>query len=125
MSGTGIQGGRALMLGHDLGALFRAAHDGFTSLGGRLLASDFEDFLQTLDLARGFFLMLQERSLEALVPCGLNHFWKSRKDILLGEINILEGAMKKVGESLGFFSHGNFSIKKPPLLQGSIKVAGR
>jgi hypothetical protein len=77
---------------------------GLAGLAASRLAQQFENLLQTLDLALGFLAVLQEASLALFRLRSTRHLRKSLQDLLFGKIDVLERIKEQVGQSL-FGSH--------------------
>jgi hypothetical protein len=58
------------------------------------LLDDREDFFQPFDMPLGLAVVLVKCCLKPFTPGCLRHFWQSRKDFLLREIDVLQGVMK-------------------------------
>jgi len=64
-----------------------------------------EDFFQALDMALGFFAVLLESFAQlAGVRC-LGHLGKGSENLLLGEIDVLQGIVKEFVQRLGCLWH--------------------
>src|SRR3954468_7679032 len=103
---TGVEGGRTLVLGHDLRAFLGNAHDRCTGLALGLLLDQRENLFEALNLTFGLAVVLLEVSLELLALSGLRHLWQGAQDLLLCEVDVLERVVEKVVKSFRFFGHG-------------------
>src|SRR6476660_6497536 len=102
---TGVEGGRTLVLGHDLRAVLGNAHDRCTGLALGLLLDQRENLFEALNLTLGLAVVLLECSLELRALSGLRHLWQGAQDFLLCEVDILERVVEKVIEFFRFFGH--------------------
>jgi len=99
-----------LVFVHDLLAFLGDAHDGVTGLALRLLVDLREYLLQAVDLALGLAEVFFEGSFKSGMLGGLRHFRQAREDLLLREIDILEGVVKQVFELL-HLGHGRLRVR--------------
>src|SRR3954470_9531302 len=102
---TGVEGGRTLVLGHDLRTFLGNPHDRCTGLALGLLIDQRENLFQALNLTFGLAVVLLEGSLELLALSGLRHLWQGAQDLLLCEVDVLERVVEKVVEFFRFFGH--------------------
>src|SRR3954468_1236364 len=102
---TGVEGGRTLVLGHDLRAFLGNAHDRCTGLALGLLLDQRENLFEALNLTFGLAVVLLKGSLELLALSGLRHLWQGAQDLLLCEVDVLERVVEEVVEFFRFFGH--------------------
>src|SRR4051794_16594553 len=102
---TGVEGGRTLVLGHDLRAFLGNAHDRCTGLALGLLLDQRENLFEALNLTFGLAVVLLKGSLELLALSGLRHLWQGSQDLLLCEVDVLERVVEEVVEFFRFFGH--------------------
>ena len=111
---TGVKGGRALVLVHDLLALFDDSHDGIAGLALWGFVDRGEHLFQPLDLTLGFRQVLLEGRLEFGGFRRLGHLRQRGQNLLLREIDVLQRVEKQVFQTLSLVivSSGlNFPVK--------------
>src|SRR6476620_3235670 len=108
---TGVEGGRTLVLGHDLRAFLGNAHDRCTGLALGLLLDQRENLFEALNLPFGLAVVLLKGSLELLALRRLRHLWQSAQDLLLCEVDVLERVVEKVVEFFRFFGHACLHVR--------------
>src|SRR3569623_1947501 len=86
---TSVQGRGVLELFHDAFAFFDDAEDRIAGLPTGRLAEDFENLLQTFDVALGLFEVLFETGPQLIGLGGFRHFGQSLRDLPLGVVDVL------------------------------------
>ena len=102
---AGVEGRGSLVFLHDLLALFDEADDRVAGLPLRLGVDHLEHLFQPFDVGFGFALVLLEGGAQFLGLRGLGHLGKRGEDLLLGEIDVLQGVVEQRVELLGLLGH--------------------
>ena len=98
-----VEGRRALIFLHDLGTLLGDTHNRRAGFTLRLLFDDRENLLEAIDLSLSLRMMLLKGGFQLLVLSRLRHLRQSRQNLLLREIDVLQGVVKQVIEIFRFF----------------------
>src|ERR1700722_6625449 len=107
---TGVERRGALVLLHDLGALFGDADNGVAGLGLRLFVYRAENLFQPRDMAFRLASVLFESLFQIGRLRGFRHFRQCRKDLLFREIYVFQRIMKKIFEVFRLFRHGGLLL---------------